>query len=112
MGPAANSTPPPVRATSGISSHSHRPAAHIRFLVFVHAPGNRQPMRLGVKLALLLSCASAAPLALATVVTLPSGSRELRSQVVRIHAHAASVLACHVHRVLLDKLDALTLPTP
>jgi len=43
-------------------------------------------MRLGVKLALLLSCASAAPLALATVVTLPSGSRELRSQVARIHA--------------------------
>ena len=68
-------------------------------------------MRLGVKLALLLSCASAAPLALATVVTLPSGSRELRSQVARIHAQAASALADQVQRVLLDKLDALTLAT-
>jgi diguanylate cyclase (GGDEF)-like protein len=79
--------------------------------VFVRAPGNRQPMRLGVKLALLLSCASAAPLALATVVTLPSGSRELRSQVARIHAQAAAALADQVQRVLLDKLDALTLAT-
>ena len=68
-------------------------------------------MRLGVKLALLLSCASAAPLALATVVTLPSGSRQMRAQVGRLHAQAAAALADQVQRVLLDKLDALTLAT-
>src|SRR5438105_2838126 len=68
-------------------------------------------MRLGVKLALLLACASAAPLALATVVTLPSGSRELRAQLDRIHAQAAAALSDQVQRALLDKLDALTLAT-
>jgi diguanylate cyclase (GGDEF)-like protein len=73
--------------------------------------GHHPAMRLGVKLALLLSCASAAPLALATVVTLPSGSRQMRSQVGRLHAQAAAALADQVQRVLLDKLDALTLAT-
>jgi diguanylate cyclase (GGDEF)-like protein len=68
-------------------------------------------MRLGVKLALLLACASAAPLALATVVTLPSGRRELRAQLDQIHAQAAKALADQVQRALLDKLDALTLAT-
>src|SRR5918911_4326348 len=68
-------------------------------------------MRLGVKLALLLACASAAPLALATVVTLPAGRRELRAQLDQIHAQAASALADQVQRALLDKLDALTLAT-
>ena len=62
-------------------------------------------------MALLLSCASAAPLALATVVTLPSGSRQMRAQVGRLHAQAAAALADQVQRVLLDKLDALTLAT-
>jgi diguanylate cyclase (GGDEF)-like protein len=68
-------------------------------------------MRLGAKLALLLACASAALLALATVVTLPAGRRELRAQLDQIHAQAASALADQVQRALLDKLDALTLAT-
>ena len=68
-------------------------------------------MRLGVKLALLLACASAAPLTLATIFTLPSGQRELRGQLDQIHALAARELADQVQRALLDKLDALTLAT-
>jgi len=66
-------------------------------------------MRLGVKLALLLACASAAPLTLATIFTLPSGQRELRAQLDQIHSLAARELADQVQRALLDKLDALTL---
>ena len=69
-------------------------------------------MRLGVKLGLLLACASAAPLTLATIFTLPSGQRELRAQLDQIHALAARELADQVQRALLDKLDALTLATP
>ena len=68
-------------------------------------------MRLGVKLALLLGCASAAPLTLATIFTLPSGQRELRGQLDQIHSIAARELADQVQRALLDKLDALTLAT-
>jgi len=68
-------------------------------------------MRLGVKLALLLACASAAPLTLATIFTLPSGQRELRGQLDQIHSLAARELADQVQRALLDKLDALTLAT-
>src|SRR3954462_6588814 len=68
-------------------------------------------MRLGLKLALLLACASAAPLTLATIFTLPSGQRELRPQLDQIHSLAASQLADQVQRALLDKLDSLTLAT-
>jgi diguanylate cyclase (GGDEF)-like protein len=68
-------------------------------------------MRLGVKLAILLACASAAPLTLATIFTLPSGQRELRGQLDQIHSLAARELADQVQRVILDKLDALTLAT-
>ncbi|MFL5406613.1 MAG: cache domain-containing protein, partial [Myxococcales bacterium] len=68
-------------------------------------------MRLGLKLALLLACASAAPLTLATVFTLPSGQRELRAQLDEANSSAAPQLAGEVQRGLLDKLDSLALAT-
>ncbi|MFL5446452.1 MAG: hypothetical protein ACJ78W_18185, partial [Myxococcales bacterium] len=68
-------------------------------------------MRLGLKLALLLACASAAPLTLATVFTLPSGQRELRAQLDEANSIAAKQLAGEVQRALLDKLDSLALAT-
>src|SRR3954454_20094728 len=80
--------------------------------LYGEAPCWKDPtMRLGLKLALLLACASAAPLTLATMFTLPSGQRELRAQLDEANTIAAKQLAGEVQRALLDKLDSLALAT-
>ena len=66
-------------------------------------------MRLAIKLSLLLAAIAAFPLLLATAFTLPQGREALRGQLDQIYAQDARALAAEVHRMLVDKLDALTL---
>src|SRR5438067_1370347 len=101
--PPTGSYIPEFRAESGTWYHSpcsrpHRPPT-----------ASQGPMRLPVKLSLLLSAATCFPLLLATAFTLPRGREALRSQLDEIYAQDARTLAGEVHRTLVDKLDSLTL---
>src|SRR2546428_7042774 len=82
-------------------------------ILSVPAPGGRQPlsrgpMRLPVKLSLLLAAATCFPLLLATAFTLPRGREALRSHLDEIYPHDSRHLAAEGHRSSAVRLEFLT----